>query len=806
MRRGEVTTTIAMSFAVGVLGVLAARPGGHGLATWILLGATFLVSERLTTDIEVGRHAFTLNASHVITVFGLLVLPSGDVVLAAIAATAVAAVLDRQSPPQAAVNLGLAGTQVSVIAAVGAALSPVGLVPGEFAALAAITVGVLVSELLSAVVIAVATRLSGGRLGALRPLVVFVTIAAVGSSALGAIGAEVYRHHAWMIVLVAAITGGLAVGLRAYAGLSQRFRNVRTLYEFTQAMARSTDAGRAVVTALQDTNRALNAGWAELALREDDGTTSRWTMASDGADRADGGNAPSGVAAAILDGGEGSIVAGDDDAVAVPLVVGGRTTGAIVAHDRLGNVATFGRDDLSMLEAIAAHTAATVETRRLIERLNREAAERDHQARHDALTGLPNRREFANRLQRRLDAGEHPAVATFDVRRLRDVNDMFGFEVGDELLRATAQRLQLLCADAELVARTGSDEFAVAVPTTVGSDPIEAVAAVQEAFRTPFRLAGVDLVVPLRAGVALPPYGDDALVVTRHAEQAVAIAQEQRLDDPVVFDDDEDARTARRLALAVDLRTALETGALELWYQPKIALVDGEPLVGAEALTRWRHPSLGFVPPMEFIGIAEQVGLIGPLTRWVIDTAAEQANRWRHVHGNLAVAVNASAHDLRSPDMVTAIAASVRRYGLADGQLTLEITETQIMDDPAQVVPVLVELDRLGVRLSIDDFGTGYSSLAYLKRLPVHELKIDRSFVIDLLVGRHDAAIARMIIDLGRSLGLKIVAEGVEDAATAQALRDMGCDIAQGYHFARPLPAADFDAWVVRYRHRTSAA
>jgi diguanylate cyclase (GGDEF)-like protein len=797
-------TAAAMAIVAATFGVVAAADGSETFLRWLALTACLIIGERLVVDLELGRDAIRVNATAAIVVFGLIQFGAGEIVLAAGAAAAVATAIARQPANKALFNVVLAAAQIAVFAGLAnvfAAGTPTeGSLPSALALLAA----VFVTDIVSVLFIAAVSRMGRERfVAALRPITLSLALSALLAAAFGTLAAGVAGHHPWMVVLVALVFAAVGGMLRLFASLTQRFRKVEALYEFAQAMTRSGDVDRAASTTVESAQRALNAGWVELVLAGD-AAARTWTRRA-GLTTADAAVPQSPAAGAILAGGPAVVTergAGADDVVAVPLVVADEVTGAVVAHERLGDVARFERDDLAMLEAMAAHAASAIENRRLIERLNAEAVVREHQSRHDALTGLPNRRELVTRLDERLARGESPAVVTFDVRRLRDVNDMFGFEVGDELLLAVAGRLtRLLPADAGL-ARTGSDEFSAILPVDGAADARMVVDAIQAGFRTPIALDGVDIVVPLRAGIAVPGPHDDAWLVVRHSEQAVALAQEQRIDDPVLFDLEEDSRSARRLSLAVDLRAAIAAGELALWFQPKVRLADGR-VVGAEALCRWQHPVFGMVPPAEFIQVAEQAGLIGALTRWAVDAAAAHAATWDDHHGPLSVAVNVSAQDLQTPEFVPTLREALRRHQLAGHRMTLEITETQLMADPEQAVPALARIAELGVGISIDDFGTGYSSLAYLKRLKVRELKIDRSFLVDLTDGGTDAAIARMIVDLGHSLDLTVVAEGVEHDETRQVLARMGCDIAQGYLFARPLPPAQFAAWI---RERTGVA
>jgi diguanylate cyclase (GGDEF)-like protein len=455
---------------------------------------------------------------------------------------------------------------------------------------------------------------------------------------------------------------------------------------------------------------------------------------------------------------------------------------------------SFGSTNAAMAAAALLLLAFALSSLRVYQRKLRAAALSDE------LTGLPNRTLFRDRvrqalLQTRRDGGL-AATLMIDLDRFKEVNDTLGHLKGDQLLTEVGARLRETLRDADTVARLGGDEFAVLIPRIEESGQAAEVAhRIAEAMQEPFVLGGVAIQVDMSVGIALsPPDGDDPDTLIQRADIAMYEAKKGNAGH-AFYTTERDPYSARRLAMVAELRAAIEERALDVHYQPKVDLVSGE-VTGVEALARWSHPELGQIPPGEFVPLAEQTGLIKPLTIAVLEIALVQARRWRDEGLTVPVSVNLSARNLLDLQLPAEVDGLLTRFGVAPTLLELEITESSIMSDPVRALDVLTRLDEMGVRLSIDDFGTGYSSLAYLKRLPVDELKIDRGFVMNMTRDRADAFIVRCAVDLGRNLGLRVVAEGVEDAATVEALAKLGCTQAQGYYFSRPAPAQELTVWL----------
>ncbi|MER6998885.1 EAL domain-containing protein [Streptomyces sp. NPDC000410] len=417
----------------------------------------------------------------------------------------------------------------------------------------------------------------------------------------------------------------------------------------------------------------------------------------------------------------------------------------------------------------------------------------------DPLTGLPNRQWLLERTWAALEeaeaAGSRSALVLIDLDRFRSVNDTLGHLAGDRLLLQIAERLQLALPRGAEAARLGGDEFAVLLPRTDSATSAQRVARhLVGQLSSPLDLDGLTLVLEASAGLAVfPEHAQDAEGLLRRADVAMYQAKRDRTGVEV-YEPKRDSNTPDRLGLLGDLRRALDAGEVELHYQPKVGF-DGH-VAGLEALVRWVHPDRGRVPPDEFIAIAESSGLMPHLTEYVLETALAQVARWRAQGLKVPVAVNVSPRDVHTPGFAGAVAARLARHGVPAGALQLEITEHVLLEDPQRAADTLAGLTGHGVKMSLDDFGTGYSSLVHLRRLPVSELKIDRSFVARLAVDTEDAEIVRCTVDLAHSLGLLVVAEGVEDDETWERLRDLGCDAVQGWLVAAAMPPQETTAWL----------
>ena len=457
---------------------------------------------------------------------------------------------------------------------------------------------------------------------------------------------------------------------------------------------------------------------------------------------------------------------------------------------------------LELLRAADDMVSANAALRRQSRELVNARDEAQSKALLDALTGLPNRECFYDRAALAVLAeARHQSVTSIlviDLDRFKELNDTLGHRYGDKLLCLIGPRIAPLLRQSDTVARIGGDEFAVLLPDSGGAAAAQEVAErIIATLGQPFTLDTLTLAIDASCGHASTPK-DGATVddLLQHADAAMYIAKAAH-SGVVAYDPSLDVNTPRRLAILNELPAAIRAGQLVLHYQPKFDLSSGK-VTGVEALVRWNHPVRGMVPPDDFIPAAEHSGLIKPLTTWVLNTALAQCRLWietagRAREGNLSVAVNVSARSLLDGGFPTEVVDALARHRVPAELLTIEVTETAIMVDPQRAHALLKEIHDLGVELSIDDFGTGYSSLAYLKFLPVSELKIDRTFVKHMYEDNDDAVIVQSVIDLAHNLGLKTVAEGIEDQATLEQLGGLGCNLGQGYHLGRPMPADALD-------------
>ena len=425
-----------------------------------------------------------------------------------------------------------------------------------------------------------------------------------------------------------------------------------------------------------------------------------------------------------------------------------------------------------------------------------------HQALHDGLTGLPNRTMLFSELERAIDDaradGSVLALMLMDLDRFKEVNDTFGHQFGDALLKQVAFRLKNQIRGEDVVARLGGDEFAVVIPHASDTSSVAATARrILGTLEQPFVIEGQVLEVGGSIGIALfPEHGTDARTLLRRSDVAMYAAK-QKQSGYSFHREDVDSTMPDQLALVVELRGAVERNELITHYQPKLHLRSGI-MTRAEVLLRWDHPRRGHLGPAAFIPLAERTGLIRGMTDWVLDHAIGQCRVWQDAGAPIHIAVNVSARSLLDQSLPGKVQETLDRWGVDPRFLKIEITESSIMADPAHALAILAMLQSMGVRLSVDDFGTGYSSLTHLRELPIDEIKIDKSFVIGMRTSDADAAIVRTVIDLAHNLGKQVCAEGVEDEATWRMLRDLGCDLAQGFWIAKPMAADALLDWLTR--------
>jgi diguanylate cyclase (GGDEF)-like protein len=786
---------------------------------WWILAIGFAASEIFVIHYQFRRERYTFSLMELPLALGLFFSPWLSLLTARLVGGGLALRLHRkQSTMKLAFNLAtfILETSVDVVLFRLLAHGATGDSAQAFvAAMVATTFGVLLITASIALVISInegpPDRKTLVRLFTAN-LIVAVTNVSLALVAVSVLW--VSQRAGWLLLVVASI---LFIGYRSYARLQQKHDDLELLYDFTRRTGTALQVDSAMKELLTQVRGVLRAGTAEIVIRssrpgaglvrtsisgEDDIEVS--TIDEDSLWRRVATEGESILAAAPIRDDELREQLGTRDvvdALVAPLRRGdGALIGLMLAGNRLGDHRTFSGEDLKLFETLANHASVSLENRHLIDQLRLEAADKEHQSLHDALTGLPNRLLFNQRVEQALSRSARVAqkvgVMLLDLDRFKEVNDTLGHHNGDLLLQEIAERLRRTVRAGDTVARLGGDEFAVLLPELSGPEAAVAAAnGIRHALERPFSIGEVTLDVGASIGIAVwPDHGDDAVTLLQRADVAMYAAKATQ-DSVDVYDPNRDTYSLERLALVGELRRAIEQGELAVHYQPKADTRTGR-VIGMEALVRWIHPRRGFIPPEEIIRVAEQTGLIRPLTLFVLAQALRQCRAWRRAGFAYDIAVNLSLRNILDAELPNDVLRLLDDVGLPSSALTFEITESSIMADPVRTEAVVSRLRSMGVAMAIDDFGTGYSSFSHLKRLPVDEIKIDRSFVQHMASDESDFTIVRTIVDLGRNLGIRVVAEGVEDTMTWARLDSVGCDVIQGYVLTKPLSSLDLDRWL----------
>jgi diguanylate cyclase (GGDEF)-like protein len=607
--------------------------------------------------------------------------------------------------------------------------------------------------------------------------------------------------NAWMIAIFMVLT---LAGFRTYHQLADRHTALDRLYALAKDLGPITSDPVDLGPAILQLRELLRAPQLEIALLRESDTATVITATDEEITghvqvrETELDEASLAIAAAARTAGQRRkawytrrrrTAALSPEAIAVAISVAGQPVGLLRARTSQEGGRLFDRNDLRLAEAVADQLGAALEKGRLIENLR-------HAATRDSLTGLANLDSLRSFLSAMLDEHSGGVVLLLDIDRFHDINDTLGHEAGDAVLMEVGRRLEDATTQGSLACRVGGDQFALVIPGSSNSDLARLAAlAVKSRVDGSLRLDNVAADVRLTIGMArAPEHGEDATTVLRRAEIAMGAAKGSS-NGISEWEPQMERDGSRRLYVLSGLRQALVDSDLTVEFQPKLLLGTGE-VTGFEALVRWRHPELGLVSPVEFIPLAEATGLVGALTSSVLRMSLEACKRWHEQGRPVGVAVNISARSLDDPVLVGQVAALLTATGLDGRSLTLEITESSVMENPARSMEILRQLRSLGVRLSIDDFGTGYSSLHQLRGLPVHEVKIDKTFVDNIDRDGADRAVVRAVVELCESLGLVTVAEGVEQASQAYALESLGVRQVQGYFYGRPMPEADATAWL----------
>jgi diguanylate cyclase (GGDEF)-like protein len=795
------------------------RPHMH----WWLVAMAFAVAERGVVHLHFRRGAHSFSLADIPLVFALIFCSAQAVVVGCLLGSAAMLLLDRRLPPiKLAFNVAQLTLATLITELVVHALAPVGQIGPVtwIAALVAMETGGFVTVLLIACAISLAEGIVEPRtVGRMLFMDFLVTMS---NSSLGLCAAVLVATDPEAIPLLVIPGVTLFVAYRAYLSERERHKRLEFLYEANRTLARSREVAHALEGLLARSLEAFRAELAEIILFGSDENPSIRTLLGPGTytelmEPVDDEVAEE-MRAFVEERGAGATKLnppfrterlqrylegrGVSHAIVAPLPGDDRVIGTIMLANRFGVVRSFDDDDLRLLDTLASNASVALQYDRLeqaVLQLSVLQEQLHHQAYHDPLTSLANRALFAEKVKQAIAAGgSEVAVLFIDLDDFKTVNDSLGHSAGDELLVAVATRLRACLRPEDVVARLGGDEFAVMVQDAHAVEPSAAGVArrIIDAFTAPVMVGPDSVSVHTSLGIATN-HGRAVAAedLIRDADVAMYKAKTSGKGTFEIFNVSMGTEVLERHGLKEELRLAIERDELTLYFQPIVSLDTGE-LVAAEALVRWEHPRRGLVGPSEFVPLAEETGLILSLGQYVLEEACRHARDWKPApgsdsHHQPAVHVNLSAVELRDPTLVERVRTTLGRTGVDPCRLVFEVTETLLLENSERVSATLAELRELGVRFALDDFGTGYSSLSYLHTLPLDILKIAKSFVDGLGRGGREASFVRMIIELARTLGLSVIAEGIETKEQATALAALECEHGQGFYLGRPRPAED---------------
>jgi len=805
----------AVLVAVGALAIAgaddleinASLPAPVGFV--VVLGL-FITAELVKFHVEVYRQALSVSLSDLPLVMGLFLIDPLWLVLARLLAGALVFLVRRPSPPKALFNFSL------FVAEIGVAAYLLGLLREPGASnladwLSAFAV-ILAVDVLDSLAVITAIGLIQGRLQVAEAsrMIAAVIISGALSTTLALMALESLRESPAGLLLLAIFGACLTLGYRAYAQLLARHDDLGQLFDASRQMGAASTADQ-----LEDELVVL----ARLVARADHATLVPFAQV-DG-DPVLGTATARALTRASRDPAERVWLDknGHDDALLIPIRSDGNSIATLVVTDRQGSSSSFTADDLRRVQMLTGHAEVLWANGKLVEQLRYDAY-------HDDLTGLSNRSGFMQTLAARLEeaAATHApeaggtlpdqaltpmtptdpddpdtpceaALLLFDLDRFKEVNDTLGHHVGDTLLVMVADRFQSLAPPGSSVARLGGDEFAILLPEAITRETVRRIAEhVRSGVGAALDLSGTILEVGASVGMAaVPADGREPATLLRRADVAMYAAK--RSGGVAWYSEADDDNSIDRLKMLSELRKAIEDGDLKVAFQPQFSLATSE-VVGFEALARWSHPSRGPVPPEEFVAMAEQGGLASMLTTSVLRQSLQQCREWLPLLPDTRVAVNLSPRLMSDPDLPALVAEMLQDAGVPPHLLMLELTEHSLMGGSDTSLKGLHEMRSQGMHVSVDDFGTGYSSLAYLRNLPVDEVKIDKMFVIPMVADPGSEAIVRSVVALSHKLGLTVVAEGIEDEETRALVAGTGCDLAQGFGLSRPISALDLPAWI----------
>jgi diguanylate cyclase (GGDEF)-like protein len=813
------TAVVAAVAAVVAAGVVRIEPIAAPVRVrWWLLAPMVYLSELTVVHLRFRREAHSFSMSELPLVVGLFFAAPADLLLAQFLGNAAALALNRRQPPvKFAFNLSQFSLQACVAVLVFRGILALGS-PLDWISWAAALTATVAALLMATGLISLVIRLSGARLNSRELLEVLglSTVATVMNSTLALIGVNLMWSTpatAWLAIVPPVV---LFFAYRAYMSQREERARLESLYRAMRSLHEAGHIEDALVGATAEATEMFEAEFSEILLLPDNPAQPAYrTAVSSVGSRSAMQPIPRREVASmlvrvapgtalLLKSGDGELIraAGDLPAVhdcMIGHVRGGEDVeGVFVVANRLGDISDFTMTDVKLLETFAAQVGTTLVNGQLADSLAQLTELKDelkHQALHDSLTRLANRTLFTDRLESALlkcrQGGRRMAVLFLDLDDFKTVNDSLGHEAGDHLLVAVAQRIKAATRAEDTVARFGGDEFAILLEDLASDQhAVDAAERIINTLAVPFRLGERDLSSRASIGVTITGGEAEPEQLLRDADVAMYAAKRHRKGTFQVFESHMREEMTQRLELRADLATAVAKGDLTVHYQPIIELASAH-IAGVEALVRWRHPERGLVQPADFIPFAEETGLIIPLGRWVLDEACRQTREWQARTGRrLGIAVNLSPNQLHEPGLVDEVATALDRHQLEPARLTLEITESVLMRTS---IETLEELKALGISLAIDDFGTGYSSLSYLDRLPIDVIKVDRSFVARIGTAEQ-APLVRTVVQLGESLGLRTIVEGIETVEQLAALRDLGVSTGQGFYLAMPMEAGDLDA------------
>lgn len=800
-------------------------PRIHIQAPWLLLGGillfiAFVGSETVALRIEVRRETLLISLSELSAVYGLIVLPGWVVGVSHVLAGLLVFICRRDNWRAIRLNLSIIAVESGIGALIATAL-PFGWADGSHPILGAMLGGVF-----AAVAVDQAVHVHYWLLGNPESLLRGLerSLLTAGTCAIFALVAFTLIHSPLQPtgdLLCGALAIVAIVLYRQYAQSLRQHTDLSRMYAFGRRVTEISSSTEDWHILIEQVRDQLNASVALIHLNAPGGGYETLAVGTEGVLTEKPPAAGDPLLAMAADVGRSHVShdaendelfraalagRGANDVLVVPLRSGDRDRGYLEVRDRLSRWGRFRENDLTLLETLSGHVATALDNLRLLETLR-------HEAYHDAITGLLNWRGLTVEIEASLASSSISAVMLVQLDILPEVNNAIGHDRGEQLLSLAGERLVKALGQDQLVAHIESDRFAVLLLSSTEGHLLDTASDLLDIVGRAYSLDGIEIEPQPHAGIAYVGAapggiegggsGEDVSTLLQRAEMALMAAQSS--DEPIrTYGASMGQVFRRRFQLVTQFRKAVDDGLITVHYQPKLSIADRE-LVGVEALVRWTHPEFGPVSPAEFVEAIETTGSIDTLLKHVLHIVLAQVADWRRRNMRISAAVNLSVRNLSGPNFPQVIRAALELHDVPPELLTFEITESSVMADPERSLPILRELHSMGIQLSVDDFGTGYSSLAYLRRLPIDEIKIDKSFVQGMVTDLGDHAIVRAIIDLGHSLGLRVIAEGVEEEAARDALKALKCDELQGFLLARPMPIEKLEAWLATRTAKTMA-